>query len=65
MGILDSLGGLLGGSGKTTVPIPMLDGESEIMRVIGSARPGGLTSVGGELVLTTHRVCFTPLLAKR
>lgn len=59
MGVWNNLGGLLGGSGRRTVPLDLLPGEQEVLRVVGSARPG-LASVGGELVLTTMRVCFLP-----
>lgn len=63
MGELDpgAVGRLIGGSGRETRPFELLDGEQELVRVVGSRNPGGLTSVGGDLVLTTHRLLFTPL----
>ncbi|MGW6447244.1 hypothetical protein [Lentzea sp. NPDC055074] len=61
MSVLDAFGGLLGGSGKNALPVVMADGEAEVTRVVASFRPGGFTSVGGDLVLTTKRLVFTPL----
>ncbi|MCH8572230.1 hypothetical protein LSI54_12820 [Nesterenkonia sp. AY15] len=43
------------------MPYELSKGEVEILRVVGSKRPGRITSVGGDLVLTTCRVIFTPL----
>lgn len=60
MGILDSLKNLAGRSGRRTVSVPALESEQEIIRRVASARPGGLRSTGGELVLTSHRIYFTP-----
>jgi hypothetical protein len=60
MGVLDNLGGLLSGSGRTTVPVPALPNEVEILRVNATRMAGGLTAVGGELVLTDQRIYFTP-----
>ena len=52
---------LIGGSGRDTMPFELSEGEKEVLRVVGSRRPGGLTSVGGDLVLTNKRLLFTPL----
>src|SRR4051794_6800315 len=60
MGLKD----LLGGSGTRTRPLVLLEEEREITREVASARPGTLTSVGGDLVLTTKRLVFTPLETK-
>lgn len=60
MGIIDSLKNLGRGAGRSTVALPLQGGEQELMRVHATARPGGLRSVGGQLVLTTHRVAFLP-----
>ncbi|MCX8453708.1 hypothetical protein [Paenarthrobacter ureafaciens] len=57
----DAAGRLIGGSGRETFPFELSEGETEVLRVVGSKRPGGLTSVGGDLVLTNFRVLFTPL----
>ncbi|WP_211882378.1 hypothetical protein [Pseudarthrobacter albicanus] len=57
----EAAGRLIGGSGRETMPYELSNGESEILRVVGSKRPGGITSVGGDLVLTNLRVIFTPL----
>ena len=54
-------GRLIGGSGRETMPFELSEGETEILRVVGSKRPGGITPVGGDLVLTNRRVLFTPL----
>lgn len=54
-------GRLIGGSGRETMPYELSVGETEILRVVGSKRPGRVTSVGGDLVLTNLRVIFTPL----
>lgn len=56
-----AVGRLIGGSGRKTMPYELSEGETEILRVVGSKRPGGFTSVGGDLVLTNLRVIFTPL----
>lgn len=61
MGLTDALGGLLGGSGMTTLPVPLQPGEVEIAREVASLRPGSLRSIGGDLVLTDHRLAFAPL----
>ena len=52
---------LIGGSGRETMPFELSEGETEVLRVVGSKRPGTFTSVGGDLVLTNFRVLFTPL----
>ncbi|WP_353827779.1 hypothetical protein [Agromyces sp. SYSU T0242] len=57
----DAVGRLIGGSGRETMPYELIEGETEILRVVGSKRPGGITSVGGDLILTSHRVIFAPL----
>lgn len=64
MGVLDSLGRLIGGSGKNPLPLDLEPGEQELLRVSASGRPGRLNSVGGELVLTTHRCAFCPFNTK-
>lgn len=61
MSVLDALRGLLGGDGKKTLPLVMAEGEAEITLAVASFRPGHFTSVGGDLVLTTKRLVFTPL----
>jgi hypothetical protein len=60
MSIVDNLRGLLGGSGRTTVPVDPLPGEKEIRRFYACRAPGSLRSVGGELVVTNQRIYFTP-----
>lgn len=54
----------LAGSGKETLPIELMHGEFERTRVVASRDPGGLRSVGGDLVLTNKRLIFTPLNVK-
>ena len=60
MGLLDGLRSLLNGDGTRTLPIELAAGETERLRVVASASPGGV-SVGGDLVLTDRRLVFTPL----
>ncbi len=57
----DAFVGLLGGSGTRTVPVALQPGETEMAREVASLRPGELSSVGGDLVVTNRRVVFTPL----
>lgn len=64
MGVLDSLGRLLGGAGKAPLPLVLAPGEQELARVVASARPGQPNSVGGDLVLTNQRCAFCPLNTK-
>lgn len=52
------------GSGRETMPIQWMPGETEIIRVTASRNPGGLRGVGGDLLLTTKRLIFTPLNVK-
>jgi hypothetical protein len=54
----------LRGSGKETLPIELAAGETERTRVVASRNPGGLGSAGGDLVLTSQRLIFTPLNVK-
>ncbi len=60
MGIRDHLTNLASGAGRTTVPLDLVSGERELLRAYANARPGTLTSVGGQLVLTTERIAFLP-----
>jgi hypothetical protein len=60
MGLLDGLRGVLAGDGTWTLPIELVPGETEQLRVVASKHPGG-ASVGGDLVLTDRRLVFTPL----
>lgn len=52
---------LLAGRGTRVRPVSLRQGETELCREVASARPGTLTSVGGDLVLTDRRLIFTPL----
>jgi hypothetical protein len=60
MGLRD----LLPGTGTRTVPLALADGESELLRVVAAVHPGTLSSIAGDLVLTTSRLVFTPLESK-
>jgi len=60
MGLKDLLGG-----GARTVPVPMEDGETELARAVAAVHPGTLSSIPGELVLTSSRLVFAPLQARR
>lgn len=51
----------LQGSGRKTLPIPVLPDERQIAVAVGSWKPGTLTSVGGDVVVTNQRVVFSPL----
>ncbi len=61
MGVLNSIRRLLAGSGTKTLPVSLDPGETEQARWVASNRPGTVTSVGGDLVLTNRRLVFTPL----
>jgi hypothetical protein len=61
MSLLDNLGNLLAGSGKRTQPIELQPGEREVFRTAGAVLAGGLSLVGGEIVVTNQRLLFTPL----
>jgi hypothetical protein len=56
MGLKDLLGG-----GTQVVPVPMDDGETELVREVATVHPGTLSSIPGDLVLTSSRVVFAPL----
>ena len=64
LGIIDSLKGLVSGSGTRTVALQLQPNEVEVTRAVASNRPGGMTSVGGDLILTNVRLVFTPLNVK-
>lgn len=64
MGIFDHVAGLLSGAGKATLTVQLEPGETEVTRAVASNRPGTVTSVGGDLVLTNRRLVFTPLNVK-
>ena len=61
MGVLDAARRIFSGSGTRTLPVTLEPGELEEARCVASYRPGTLTSVGGDLVLTSRRLVFTPL----
>ena len=65
MGVLDNIKGLLGGSGKTTEPPVLQDGENEqALTIACTVKGSGKPWVGGDLVLTDLRLLFTPLNVK-
>lgn len=43
-------------------PLDLGMGEREVTRVAAECHPGSLSSVAGDLVLTTARLLFTPLV---
>jgi hypothetical protein len=55
---------LLPGTGTRTVPLQLADGESEVLRVVAAVHPGTLSSIAGDLVLTSARLVFTPLQSR-
>lgn len=60
MGLKD----LLAGNGARARPVSLKHRETELCREVASARPGTLTAIGGDLVLTNRRLIFTPLDTK-
>ena len=56
--------GLFGG-GTQVVPIPMDDDETELVREVATVHPGTLSSIPGDLVLTSSRLVFAPLEGKK
>jgi len=65
MGIFDNIKGVAGGSSKGVQPITLAYGERELARVVAcTVKGGGRPWVGGDLVLTDHRLLFTPLNVK-
>jgi hypothetical protein len=61
VGVFDAVGRILGGSGTKTLAVQLEPDEAERSRVVASWDPGTVKSVGGDLVLTTKRLVFTPL----
>jgi hypothetical protein len=53
------------GSGTQVVPVPMDDGETELVREVAAVHPGTLSSIPGDLVLTSARVVFAPVQGKK
>jgi hypothetical protein len=60
MGLKDLLGG-----GTQVVPVPMDDGETELVREVAAVHPGTLSSIPGDLVLTSSRLVFAPVQGKK
>jgi hypothetical protein len=60
MGLKDLLGG-----GTQVVPVPMDDGETELVREVAAVHPGTLSSIPGDLVLTSSRLVFAPMQGKK
>ncbi|WP_448627374.1 hypothetical protein [Geodermatophilus sp. URMC 64] len=56
MGLKDVFGG-----GAQAVPVALEDGETELDRAVAAVHPGTLSSIPGDLVLTTSRLVFAPL----
>jgi len=56
--------GLFGG-GAQVVPIPMDDEETELTREVATVHPGTLSSIPGDLVLTSSRLVFAPIEIKK
>ena len=56
--------GLFGG-GTQVVPIPMDDDETELVREVATVHPGTLSSIPGDLVLTSSRLVFAPMEGKK
>jgi hypothetical protein len=60
MGLKDLLGG-----GTPVLPVPMDDGETELVREVAAVHPGTLSSIPGDLVLTSSRLVFAPVQGKK
>ncbi|MGY1604784.1 hypothetical protein [Geodermatophilus sp. SYSU D00815] len=60
MGLRDRLGG-----GTQVVPVPLADGETELAREVAAVHPGTLSSIPGELLLTSARLVFAPVQGSR
>jgi hypothetical protein len=60
MGLKDLLGG-----GTQIEPVSFGDGETELVREVATVHPGTLSSIPGDLVLTSSRLVFTPVRGKR
>jgi hypothetical protein len=58
MGILETL---LGRSPPDVEPVALRPGESEIVRTPACLTKGGVSWVGGDLILTNQRLIFTPI----
>ena len=56
--------GLFGG-GAQVVPVPMDDDETELVREVATVHPGTLSSIPGDLVLTSARLVFAPMEGKK
>jgi hypothetical protein len=56
--------GLFGGSTQA-VPVPMDDDETELVREVATVHPGTLSSIPGDLVLTSSRLVFAPVQGKK
>ena len=56
--------GLFGG-GAQVVPIPMDAEETELTREVATVHPGTLSSIPGDLVLTSSRLVFAPIESKK
>jgi hypothetical protein len=55
---------LLGG-GTQVVPVPLDDGETELVREVATVHPGTLSSIPGDLVLTSSRLVFAPVRSRK
>jgi hypothetical protein len=53
------------GGGAQVVPIPMEDDETELTREVATVHPGTLSSIPGDLVLTSSRLVFAPIESKK
>jgi hypothetical protein len=56
------LNGLMAASALPLCPVGLAQDEREIARVSAELRPGSLSAVAGDLVLTTARLLFVPLM---
>jgi hypothetical protein len=60
MGLRDLLGG-----GTQVLPVPMDDDETELVREVATIHPGTLSSIPGDLVLTSSRLVFAPIAGRK
>ena len=62
MDLWEQLSGLVNPPALPVCPVDLGEGEREVARVAAERNPGSLSAVAGDLVLTTARLVFAPLL---
>jgi hypothetical protein len=62
MDLWEQLSGLVTSPALPVCPVDLVEGEREVVRVPAERNPGSLSAVAGDLVLTTARLLFAPLM---